>query len=102
MAAEQTQVALVRKSRKSDFLSEHLDHHVDMVAVNAVDSHAQSVSHRLLELDVPREGKYSETVTQCDTAAVPFRVMQVQNVHSLLGKTCQVSFKARRQPINAG
>ena len=100
MARLEDQIALVGESGSADFLTEDLRHHVHPVAVHGVKTHAESVAHRFLELEVPTERKHPESMAQRDAAPVPFRVMEIQGMKALFLESGEVCLQAGRKSVH--
>lgn len=78
----------------TNFSGVRVDHHVDVIAVQGVEPHAQSVSQYVVSLGVPSESVHAEAMHECHEAPAPVGNRHVEGIDSVL---CQ----SGRAPLNA-
>ncbi len=78
---------------RADLVPEGIDHPVDVVAVDRVETHPIRRLELMLELEVPRERRSVEAMKQGDQASVPVFAAQIDAVDPLGRQTGRPAFR---------
>ena len=95
-------MAVATLRHQSEFCSVGVDHHVDVVAEDTVESHPQRRAEDVLVLHVPAERGAVEAVEQRDESTVPIGVVKVDAVDATLGEDRGAPLRTLADALQAG
>src|SRR4051794_10738351 len=81
-----------RCSDRADLGFHRVDHHVDVVAVHAVQPHPEALAQFVFVLQIPAERDSTEAVEEHDESPVPIASIQVDPVDSRAGERVSTTF----------